>query len=68
MNGQFHGTNSYVVTSANVPVASNLPAEEPIATGSHDQMLQLFGDPPIRLPRSPAAAPGCSRTTLLMVP
>ena len=42
VDGQFHGTISYVVTSANGPDASKLPAEEPMATGSHAQLEQLF--------------------------
>ena len=45
VKGQMHGTNTYYVHSVNGPVASNLPADEPMATGSHAQILQLFGDP-----------------------
>jgi hypothetical protein len=41
VKGQLHGTISYVVTSASGPVG-NLPANEPTATGSHAQLLQLF--------------------------
>jgi hypothetical protein len=50
VKGQMHGTISYVVTSANGPVASNLPADEPTVsatqppTGSHAQLMQLFPD------------------------
>jgi len=42
VNGQVHGTISYVVHSLTGPDASKLPAEEPLATGSHAQLLQLF--------------------------
>jgi hypothetical protein len=41
VSGQVHGTISYIVTSASGPVG-NLPANEPIATGSHAQLMQLF--------------------------
>ena len=64
VKGQVHGTNSYVVTSANGPVGK-LPSQEPTATGSHAQLMQLF---PGTTPTSPAATTGCSRTTLLMAP
>jgi hypothetical protein len=43
VKGQVHGTISYVVTSVNGPVG-NLPSQEPTATGSHAQLLQLFPD------------------------
>lgn len=49
VDGQVHGTISYVVTSVNGPV-ENLPAEEPTVTasspptGSHAQLMQLFPD------------------------
>jgi hypothetical protein len=43
VKGQVHGTISYVVTSANGPVGNLLP-EQPRATGSHAQLLQLFPD------------------------
>jgi hypothetical protein len=43
VNGQIHGTISYVVTSVKGPVG-NLPSQEPTATGSHAQLLQLFPD------------------------
>jgi hypothetical protein len=42
VNGQVHGTNSYVVHSTTGPDASKLHAEQPIATGSHTQLMQLF--------------------------
>ena len=41
VKGQLHGTISYVVHSATGPVG-NLPSQQPIATGSHAQLLQLF--------------------------
>ena len=66
MKGQLHGTISYVVHSAIGPVASHLPPEQALGTGSHAQLLQLF--PGSTTPTSPAAATGCSRTTLLMAP
>jgi len=49
VDGQVHGTISYVVTSVNGPVGI-LPAEEPTVTasspptGSHAQLMQLFPD------------------------
>ena len=43
VNGQIHGTNSYVVHSAAGPVGT-LPSDEPLATGSHAQLMQLFPD------------------------
>jgi hypothetical protein len=42
VNGQMNGTNSYVVYAPNGPDATKLPSEEPPATGSHAQLLQLF--------------------------
>jgi hypothetical protein len=42
VKGQVHGTNSYVVHAPNGPDASALPSQEPTATGSHAQLLQLF--------------------------
>jgi hypothetical protein len=42
VNGQVHGTISYTVHSVNAPKAANLPAQEPLATGSHAQLKQLF--------------------------
>jgi hypothetical protein len=42
VKGQVHGTISYVVHSATGPVASNLLPEQPLATGSHAQLMQLF--------------------------
>ena len=42
MSGQLHGTISYVVHSANGPVASALLPEQAIGTGSHAQLKQLF--------------------------
>ena len=42
VNGQIHGTISYVVHSLTGPVASALLPEQAIATGSHAQLMQLF--------------------------
>jgi hypothetical protein len=44
VNGQIHGTISYVVTSVGGPVASNLLPEQALGTGSHAQLMQLFPD------------------------
>jgi hypothetical protein len=42
VTGQLHGTNSYVVTSANGPDASQLLPEQGTATGTYTQLKQLF--------------------------
>jgi hypothetical protein len=42
VSGQLHGTNSYVVHSANGPDASALLPEQAIATGTYAQLKQLF--------------------------
>jgi hypothetical protein len=42
VRGQLHGTISYQVHSLTGPVASALLPEQPLATGSHAQLKQLF--------------------------
>ena len=66
VNGQIHGTNSYVVHSLNGPDASKLPREQPIATGSHTHdrpAVPGHNDSDIS-----GGTCGCSPTTLLMAP
>jgi hypothetical protein len=42
VNGQVHGTISYVVHSTTGPVKANLLPAQALATGSHAQLKQLF--------------------------
>ena len=46
VKGQLHGTISYVVHLGQRPRASALPPQEPTATGSHAQLMQLFPGTP----------------------